>query len=689
MTIPTLPRLVSAERRARVGRWLQRLSAGLVFIVACATGWSCAAQAQQNEPAPGYNGEYIDSFRVHFDIRPDGTLEVEETIRVYVKGEAIKRGIYRAFPNDRREAYQTSTLPIANLRVQRNGAPESIGKDELTTRFYTAYFGQSDRRLPTNQFHTYTLNYTVPKAVYQFEDSDNFDWNVIGHDGEFAIRTWEVTVTYPADAIMIDDSAFTGVRGTETATKLDQVTHSPGQVVLSGTRLLPFEGVTYVLRFDPALISPRDGYPVINQAYFDELERKRLAAQEAERIRQEQEAQRRAEEQADRTAEAQRMLPVSLVVLLIFLVLWLLVVALWSRIGRQKTAMPVVVPQFYAPSFIGPAASRYINRMGNINPTKLLVTGIVSLAVKGSVRLENKIIERISAKESNLTAAEIGILNDLNLSLTKKTFDMKVRSESKAKRLKTAGKNLVKRLKDEYRNTYRTNWLWLVVLLILINLTWLGAALLTASYVIAFQWLLSVLSIVSGLLFLRAGQNLLSMRTLLFTLANIGIVYMSVNWVPLADHPFYLPLHLCFVVSATLVYFVRVHISNFSQVGGEIVAQLRGLEMYIKAAERGTLKDEPTPNFDHFSAIYPFAFALGLHTVWANKFSQELEMWAADEQFRNDLWYTSNYFGFEDTLDQFEDRFSSTMSYSSPSSSGSGGSSFSGGGGGGGGGGGW
>jgi len=649
MTIPTLPRLVSADRRARVGRWLQRLSAGLVFIVACATGWSCAAQAQQNEPAPGYNGEYIDSFRVHFDIRPDGTLEVEETIRVYVKGEAIKRGIYRAFPNDRREAYQTSTLPIANLRVQRNGAPESIGKDELTTRFYTAYFGQSDRRLPTNQFHTYTLNYTVPKAVYQFEDSDNFDWNVIGHDWEFAIRTWEVTVTYPADAIMIDDAAFTGVRGTETATKLDQVTHSPGQVVLSGTRLLPFEGVTYVLRFDPALISPRDGYPVINQAYFDELERKRLAAQEAERIRQEQEAQRRAEEQAARTAEAQRMLPVSLVVLLIFLVLWLLVVALWSRIGRQKTAMPVVVPQFYAPSFIGPAASRYINRMGNINPTKLLVTGIVSLAVKGSVRLENKIIERISAKESNLTAAEIGILNDLNLSLTKKTFDMKVRSESKAKRLKTAGKNLVKRLK----------------------------------------WLLSVLSIVSGLLFLRAGQNLLSMRTLLFTLANIGIVYMSVNWVPLADHPFYIPLHLCFVVSATLVYFVRVHISNFSQVGGEIVAQLRGLEMYIKAAERGTLKDEPTPNFDHFSAIYPFAFALGLHTVWANKFSQELEMWAADEQFRNDLWYTSNYFGFEDTLDQFEDRFSSTMSYSSPSSSGSGGSSFSGGGGGGGGGGGW
>ena len=59
------------------------------------------------------------------------------------------------------------------------------------------------------------------------------------------------------------------------------------------------------------------------------------------------------------------------------------------------------------------------------------------------MRLENKIIERISAKESNLTAAEIGILNDLNLSLTKKTFDMKVRSESKAKRLKTAGKNLV------------------------------------------------------------------------------------------------------------------------------------------------------------------------------------------------------------------------------------------------------
>jgi uncharacterized membrane protein YgcG len=327
--------------------------------------------------------------------------------------------------------------------------------------------------------------------------------------------------------------------------------------------------------------------------------------------------------------------------------------------------------------------------MGNINPTKLLVTGIVSLAVKGAVRIEDKSIERISAKESNLTPAEIGILNDLNLVLTGKTFSMKSRSDSKATRLKKAGRNLTKRLKDEYRSTFRSNWLWLVLLLGATTALWAASAFLSGSYMIATVWGISLLSLIVGLVVLRAGQNLLSTGTVLYTLCSAGLLYMAVNWIPLGGAIYYLPVHLSFVASAVLVYFVRVHINNYSQAGGEVAAELRGLEMYIKAAERGSLKDEPEPSFDHFSAVYPYAFALGLHTVWANKFSRELEAWATEDQFNDSLWYAGNYHGFEQTLDRFEDRFQSTTSYSSSSSSGSGGSSFSGGGGGGGGGGGW
>ena len=133
-------------------------SVGLFIIAALAWCIALPASAQREQPAPGYSGEYIDEFRAVFDIRPNGTLEVQETIKVYVKGRDIQRGIYRAFPNDRREAYQTDYLPIANLRVKRDGEPENIGKTEIDSQYYKTYFGQSEVKLPTNRFYTWQLN---------------------------------------------------------------------------------------------------------------------------------------------------------------------------------------------------------------------------------------------------------------------------------------------------------------------------------------------------------------------------------------------------------------------------------------------------------------------------------------------------------------------------------------------------
>ena len=44
---------------------------------------------------------------------------------------------------------------------------------------------------------------------------------------------------------------------------------------------------------------------------------------------------------------------------------------------------------------------------------------------------------------------------------------------------------------------------------------------------------------------------------------------------------------------------------------GKIMIELEELRMYIKAAERQTLQAEPEPSGKQFSAIYPYAFAMG------------------------------------------------------------------------------
>ena len=54
---------------------------------------------------------------------------------------------------------------------------------------------------------------------------------------------------------------------------------------------------------------------------------------------------------------------------------------------------------------------------------------------------------------------------------------------------------------------------------------------------------------------------------------------------------------------------------------------LPGSKMYIKAPETQSLSDESEPTARNFSDNYPYAFAMGLNTVWANKFAGQPADW--------------------------------------------------------------
>ena len=123
------------------------------------------------------------------------------------------------------------------MRVKRDGEPENIGKTEIDGLYYRTYFGQSDVKLQTNRFYTWELNYTVPKAILQFDESDNFDWNVIGPDWEFPIREWEIAVRYPEGAVILDDKVFTGVYNTTTAVHLKEKQQMDRVTLLQGSGL--------------------------------------------------------------------------------------------------------------------------------------------------------------------------------------------------------------------------------------------------------------------------------------------------------------------------------------------------------------------------------------------------------------------------------------------------------------------
>ena len=93
--------------------------------------------------------------------------------------------------------------------------------------------------------------------------------------------------------------------------------------------------------------------------------------------------------------------------------------------------------------------------------------------------------------------------------------------------------------------------------------------------------------------------------------------------------------------------------------------------MDIKAAEHRTYEDEPEPSGKQFAEIYPYAFAMGLNKVWADKFSRELAQWARVATTDTSK-HGNGLSNFEDSISSLETDFSRSAIYTPPSSSGSG-----------------
>ncbi len=649
------------QRMRRYGRSL--------FTLVFALAWFGLASSAQTQD---FSREHIDRYEVNIDIGADGSLAIEERIRVYVLGDIFKRGIYRDFPLSNLESYQ-DVNPYQGVEARRNGARENIARTEYTSDSYRIYLGQEDVFLTTGKFYDYSLSYRIDRAILQYGESDNFDWNVIPQFWEVPIRNWSVTVTAPEGATLLESRVLTGPQGTSGNSYNGALSAQENVYTVTGDSLGRFVGATLVLRFAPELIAPGANYPVLSDAYYAEQ-----AAAEAER----------------RLREAARVRIAGLAMLIAVLVFAVLAVLLWMRLGREKAVMPPIYPRFDPPKSVGAGAARYISRQGNISNVKMLITVLVSLSVKGYIRLEERLITRLEDGPEALTASEKMALSSLKLNRPDDTYVIVKKDTTTANELKKAAKAVVGEIREEFRTSYRTNWFWSIGMIVLLNLIWwigFGASMLGS----IFGWaalitFLSVFSPVFSSLFRKRSRAWIGFILLpIFLIFQLGgFVLNALGQTDMQTTLNNAPLMLAFAVSTVAMLMIPRHFKNYTQSGADLAAELEGLKLYIKAAEHGELQEEPEPDYVRFSLIYPYAFALGLNAIWATKFANVLASWATAGVVA-DPWYGRHHSSFEDDLSSFETDFQSAAGYSPSSSSGSGGSSFSGGGGGGGGGGGW
>src|SRR5690242_16537646 len=165
----------------------------VVVLVACVTSVFAAG------PAHAGLSERIVDYHTEVTIRPDGTIEVHETI-VYDFGVVPHHGIFRVIP------VRTSVSPRDGYdRVYPLSVVSVSGSADTPAQYTVEEDGDNERikigdpdRTITGE-HTYDIVYTVRGALNAFGDHDELVWNAPGTEWPVTIEQATTIVHAPAD----------------------------------------------------------------------------------------------------------------------------------------------------------------------------------------------------------------------------------------------------------------------------------------------------------------------------------------------------------------------------------------------------------------------------------------------------------------------------------------------------------
>ena len=538
----------------------------------------------------------------HSDIRiaADGTLTVTEMIAVEVEGREIRRGILRDFPTDYRDARGARVVvPFEVLRVQRDGAAEPY-RLERRSNGMRVRIGDPGVLLATGR-HTYEIRYRTARQIGFFRDADELYWNVNGNGWTFAFDRISAEVRLPQSvpAASLKAEAYTGPAGAQGRDYEAFV--QDGAAAWRSTRgFAPREGMTIVLQFPKGIVARPT--PAQRLSWFFAANTGVLAG-------------------------------LGGAVLLLLFLYWR-----WSAVGRDPAAGPRF-PRYDPPPGLGPAAVRFVHKMGADN--RCFAAGLLGLGQRGFLKIRQEghafTIDRTGQKAEMLPG-------DLAL----------------ASMLRAPGHPLVlARAHDIGVEQARKEF----------------AAQLAVRYG------------GGGLFSKNSGTMVLGV---LLAAATLGAMH-------LLDAPEVFFFSVGGAMALLLLFFGRI-MPAYSPVGRKIEDHIDGLKLYLSVAEADELRrmKAPPQTAEEFARLFPYAVALDVEKTWADRFTKMLGLAAvaaaAGAYYTSDRGFAalgSGGGGFADSISGFGDTISAASTPPGSSSGGGGGGGSSGGGGGGGGGSGW
>lgn len=140
--------------------------------------------------------ECISHFHADIIINKVGSLTVTETITAYVKGNHIKKGIYRDFPTRYAKGFLFSMVEFYPVSAFINGKELSFLETKHLKRGKRVFLRNTEY-LEINKEHTFIFTYITTRQLGFFENYDELYWNIVGGDWEIPIVKVTATVHLP------------------------------------------------------------------------------------------------------------------------------------------------------------------------------------------------------------------------------------------------------------------------------------------------------------------------------------------------------------------------------------------------------------------------------------------------------------------------------------------------------------
>ena len=298
------------------------------------------AGAQSLSVAGEPTAEEVTSFASDITVREDGRITVVEKIEYFFPEP--RHGIYRDIPT-RYELDDGRTLVVPVKVKSVTGAPYEVTENRYAVRIK---IGDPDRTVTGLQ--SYEITYEASGAIRYFADHDELYWNVTGSEWEVPLRRVSAIVHLP-DAVNESDITLRCFMGPAGSSEYECLYQRSGK----SAHFAADDFLTVVVGWNPGVVA-------------------RLEAREAGFY-------------SDYVLPALPVLPVAIAIpVIVFIIL----LRRWMRIGRDPEGSGTLVAQYEPPDRLTPAEIGVLidekAQMKDVSAT------IVDLAVRGYIKINDE-----------------------------------------------------------------------------------------------------------------------------------------------------------------------------------------------------------------------------------------------------------------------------------------------------------